>query len=178
MRLGLLTVLAFALPPALAPLVRAGAPGPDAARPAAPAGEWRTTLETQNGNATMTVDLGRVGTRWVGTFDLEGFPIEDYPVEVRVAGDSVTLSFSAIRLDFRGAFTNDGRRMRGSFGDADTVVFERVGDARFADQFLEMEAAAEDSTAVLPLSSDAHELRAAFNRDTDRVRLLLLLSPT
>lgn len=145
---------------------------------AGPAGEWKTSLDTQNGKTAMTVDIGRVDERWVGQFDLEGFPIEDYPVEVKVAGDSVILGFSAIRLDFTGTVSKDGRRMSGSMGAADSVVFERVGDARFSDQFMEMESAADDSTTVLRLSSDAHELRAAFNRDTAQVRLLLLLSPT
>lgn len=43
---------------------------------------------------------------------------------------------------------------------------------------LKLEAAAEDTTAVRLLSNDAAELRAAFNQDIDKVRLLLLLAPS
>ena len=32
--------------------------------------------------------------------------------------------------------------------------------------------------AVTPLSAHADELRAAFNRDADKVRLILLIDPT
>lgn len=156
---------------------RAEAP-PGAGPAPPPAGRWKSTLPTQNGPAVLTVDIGRVGTRWVGEFDLEGFRVENYPVEVEVKGRNVTLHLSAIGVDFRGVLSDDGRRMIETSGDADAIVLERTGEAQFSEHFLELESAAGDSTAVTLLAMDARELRTAFNRDTARVRLLLLLSPT
>ncbi len=58
------------------------------------------------------------------------------------------------------------------------LSFTREGAASFSELFLKLESAAEDTTAVLPLSNDARELRAAFNQDTGKVRLLMLPAPS
>ena len=58
------------------------------------------------------------------------------------------------------------------------LSFTRAGDASFSELFIQLETAADDTTTVLSLSNDARELRTAFNRDTDKVRLLLLLAPS
>jgi hypothetical protein len=86
-------------------------------------------------------------------------------------------------MDFHGVLSGDGARLsgraiqRGQQEDWE-LVFERTGEVSFSELFLKLEAAADDTTAVHSLSTDARELRLAFNRDTDKVRLLLLLAPS
>jgi hypothetical protein len=86
-------------------------------------------------------------------------------------------------MDFKGVLSSDSARLsgraiqRGQQEDWE-LVFERTGEASLSELFLKLEGAADDTTAVHSLSNDARELRAAFNRDTDKVRLLLLLAPS
>ena len=63
--------------------------------------------------------------------------------------------------------------------EQETLEFRREStEARFSDGFLALEAAADDSSRVESLSSSALELREQFNRDSDKTRLIALLSPT
>jgi copper chaperone CopZ len=148
------------------------------------AGHWIATTETEDGQTFEIIpDLGKVASGWVGEFDLPAFGVENYPIEV-AAGDSlIEFHFTAMVMDFRGTLSGDGAQLRGRAiqrGQQEDweLVFERTGEVSFSKLFLKLEAAADDSTAIRSLSNDARELRAAFNRDTDKVRLLLLLAPS
>jgi copper chaperone CopZ len=148
------------------------------------AGHWLATSETEDGQEfEIILDLGQVGSRWVGQFDLPTFNVENYPVEVTVGDSLIELHFTAMTMDFKGVLSSDSARLsgraiqRGQQEDWE-LVFERTGEASLSELFLKLEGAADDTTAVHSLSNDARELRAAFNRDTDKVRLLLLLAPS
>ena len=156
--------------------------GMDSARLASPAGQWVAEVPVDDGNTRVVVDLGTLGSRWVGEFDVPEFGVEDYPVEVSWNGGPVKLHFTAVDYDFEGMISEDGRSMSGTGRREDEelpILFRRVAEApRFSEQFLELEAAADDSLRVATLSSDGAELRERFNADTGKTRLLMLLSPT
>lgn len=154
-----------------------------AATAAAPslAGQWRGQLVAGDGRTSeLVVDVGMVANRWVGQFDLHDFGVEDYPVEVTVDGARVTLYLSAAQIDFEGTLSTAGllAGVATTQGHSDSLVLRRSGDARFSDEFLALEALAEDSTRVEPLSADATALRNRFNGDRAHTRLLMLLSPS
>ncbi|MGQ0722045.1 MAG: heavy-metal-associated domain-containing protein, partial [Candidatus Eiseniibacteriota bacterium] len=146
-------------------------------------GQWETDLPTGEGKVSrMVVDLGTLGSRWVGEFDLMEFQVEDYPVEVSEAGETIRLHFTAIETDFEGRLGEDGSRIGGTATIGDEQVpleLRRVtAEPQFSKDFLALETAAGEPSLVTELSSDARPLRDRFNADRDKTRLLMLLSPT
>lgn len=146
------------------------------------AGQWVTQLKEPNGDMIeMTMDLGQVNGRWVGEFDLIQYGVEDYPVEVIQINPRVRLFFTAMGTAFEGDLSEDGMALEGigRVGDEEeSLVFQRVGEAAFSEDFLELEAAADDPSLVARVSDDGAELRERFNADVTKTRLLMLLSPT
>jgi len=145
-------------------------------------GQWITELEEQNGDIVEVVmDLGVVNSRWVGEFDLRQYRVENYPVEVTSTGSTVKLFLTAIGTAFERTLSASGETLEGTGtagGETESIVFRRNGSAQFSEGFLALEAAADDPSLVLPLSDDGSELRARFNEDVNRTRLLMLLAPT
>jgi copper chaperone CopZ len=147
------------------------------------AGQWRgrLTVSEEGETAELIVDLDRVAERWTGQFDLPGFGVEDYPVEVAFSGRTVTLQLSAAQIEFIGEFNQAADVLTGlaeTHGNRDTVVLRRVGDPQLSEEFMRLEALSGDSTRVEPLSATGSELRKQFNEDRAYPRLLMLLSPT
>ena len=147
------------------------------------AGQWRgqLTVNEEGETSVLIVDLDRVAERWTGQFDLPGFGVEDYPVDVVLAGRTVRLHLSAARIEFVGEFTRTGDALAGmaeTRGHRDSLVLRRVGKAQLSEEFLRLEALSEDSTRVENLSANGMELRRQFNQDREFTRLLMLLSPT
>jgi copper chaperone CopZ len=146
------------------------------------AGHWVTELEEQNGEMIEVImDLGVVNSRWVGEFDLPKYNVMNYPVEVKRSDQSIELFLTVIGMSFEGSIGENGLlagigQSRGA--ENEPVTFRRTGPAEFSDGFLELEAAADDSSLVEILSDDGGELRAQFNADSKKTRLLMLLSPT
>jgi hypothetical protein len=126
------------------------------------------------------MDLGVLNGRWVGEFDLPNYDVMNYPVEVESAEDEVELFFTAMGMSFRGSIGADGALVGvGQVeGQEESIVFARAGAAEFSDEFLELEAAADDASLVISLADDSHQLRQRFNQDVHSTRLLMLLSPT
>ena len=147
------------------------------------AGQWRgrLTVGEEGETSELIVDLDRVAGRWTGQFDLPGFGVEDYPVDVAIAGHTVTLHLSAAQIEFVGEFTRAGDPLAGTAetrGHRDSLVLRRDGKPHFSEEFLRHEALSEDSTRVANLSASGIELRRQFNQDRAFTRLLMLLSPT
>jgi len=143
------------------------------------AGHWEGAIPLENQTPTLAMDVDRMGSRWVGEFDVDAFGVHDYPVHVQIAERQVTIGFTAAAAEFRG--TINGDRMSGAIefdGRKIDVEFRRTGDAVFSAQFLELEAAADDPTRVQTLSANGEELRTRFNADRSKARLVMLLAPT
>ena len=146
------------------------------------AGHWLTELEEQNGEMfEVIMDLGMMNSRWIGEFDLPKYDVMNYPVEVTSSGATITLFLTAVGMSFDGSI-DDGELLTGvgqsPGAENEPVTFRRTGPAEFSDDFLELEAAADDSSLVELLSDDGGELRTPFNADSKKTRLLILLSPT
>jgi copper chaperone CopZ len=146
------------------------------------AGHWLTELEEQNGEMIEVImDLGVVNSRWVGEFDLPKYNVMNYPVEVKSGGAKITLFLTAIGMSFDGSIVENGLLTgvgQSQGAENEPVTFRRTGPAEFSEDFLELKAAADDSTLVEILSDNGSELRARFNVDSKKTRLLMLLSPT
>jgi len=157
-----------------------GASAGGAAASSALAGQWRGQLVVGDGKTSeLIVDLGVVGDRWAGQFDLHDFGVEDYPVDVAIDGQLVTLHLSAAKIDFEGLLAGDVLAgMAKAQGGRDSLVLKRTGEAHFTDDFLALEKVADDPTRLEPLSGDAAVLRKRFNDDREYTRLVMLLSPS
>lgn len=146
------------------------------------AGHWLTQLEEQNGEMIEVImDLGVVSSRWVGEFDLPKYSVMNYPVEVKTTDDTIELFLTAIGMSFKGSIGDDGLLSgvgQSQGAENEPVTFRRTGPAEFSEGFLELEAAADDPSLVEILSDDGSELREQFNADSEKTRLLMLLSPT
>ena len=146
-------------------------------------GQWRGKLTVSpDGETTdLIVDLDHLAGRWTGQFDLPGFGVEDYPVEVAFAGRKVTLQLSAAQIEFAGELNQTSDALVGmaeTRGHRDPLVLRLAGQAALSKEFLHLEALSGDSTRVEPLSTTGVELRKQFNEDRAHTRLLMLLSPT
>lgn len=137
-----------------------------------------------------TVEIARdAQANLVGTIDLPSQRMKFHPLrDFRIEGSKVSFAFyrhSERRgpdspFVFEGSLSPDGRVLEGIFTgfyneekgtDRVPFRFERIG-----------EAGDERPEPVKPplytLSPSGEELREAFNRDADAVRLLILISPT
>ena len=146
------------------------------------AGHWVTELEEQNGEMIeVIVDIGVVNSRWVGEFDLPQYEVMNYPVEVKITGNTIELFLTAIGMSFKGSIDDDGVLAgvgQSPGAENEPVSFRRTGPAEFSEGFLELEATADDSSLVEILSDDGSELKERFNAAREQTRLLMLLSPT
>jgi hypothetical protein len=172
----------FALPKEVA-----SAPATPPARGPQADGLWEGVLVYKPGEleADITVELARQPDGGlVGTIDVPNQQIKFHPLEnVKADGPDVSFVFSRysetaqmmVVSPFTATVAADGRTMSGEFleGGKNRVPFvlERKGDAGSDRQ--------EPPPGVVhTLSADGAELKQAFNRDKDKVRLVLLLSPT
>lgn len=164
---------------------RSGAAQREAPAPS-PEGLWQGAIVYQPGRAEVDifVELAPLPDgRWTGTIDVLPHGLQYQPLdEVSVQGSQVSFLYvrespTAGRLEspFTGELSADGDSIRGEFVEGrqnhHTFVLERIGEA--GDPRPDPRAA-----EILPLSESAEELRAAFNRDREAVRVVLLLSPT
>ena len=146
-------------------------------------GHWSAIVKRDGADHRIDVDLDLLESRWVGEFDVPSFGLENYPVEVALTDTTVDLHFSGVAVDFHGRFSpaadsliGIARRMGESEGPFE-LELHRTGAASFSEMFLALEKAGMDSASVHVLSG-LEELKAAFNRDKDSVRLLMLLAPS
>lgn len=175
-----------ALTAALALGSPARAPGADAGPAPSPEGLWRGVILYDPGKTEIdiVVELARAPDgRWAGTIDVLPMNLEYQPLEdISVEGSHVTFWFNRdsptagrVESPFEGELSADGSTLEGEFieGGKNPHPFTlgRIGEAG--------EPRPEPRIAELhPLSADGDELREAFNRHQDAVRLVMLLSPT
>jgi hypothetical protein len=169
-----------ALGPAAEAAAQGGAPAPT------PEGLWQGPILYDSGRAEVDVIVELAPAtdgRWAGTIDIPTHGLQFHPLdEIAVEGAKVSFLFvrqspaaGRVESPFEGELSTDGATLRGTFTEGRKnpfpLVLERIGEAgdpRPEPRFSE----------VHPLSPDAEELRAAFNRDEEAVRVVMLLSPT
>lgn len=154
---------------------------------AAAEGLWAGTLiyKPAEQEAEVTVELARDPQgRWVGTIDVPNQNMKFFPLaNVRAAGGIVSWQFDRfsdkagilVQTPFTGKLSADGGTISGDFFEGGRnhvpLVLRRVGEAGSPREEPRL-------APVTRLSESGEELRAAFNRDAGKVRLLMLLSPT
>lgn len=144
------------------------------------AGRWTGRLPVSAEKMVpLTVDVGRLGDRWIGEADVEDQGVKDHPVGVVVQDSVLRLTLSR-GVTFQGRLSPDGKSIHGQFTHGDDVSqlsLTRAGGAQFSKALLEFEQSAAGAP-VNSLSDDGVELRRDFNRERSKVRLVLILSPT
>jgi|GEM_PF-209893 len=177
------------LPPPAPPTPMVTAPGawPNAGGAPDASGLWEGTLDYRHAEleADVVVELARDSQgKWVGTIDVPNQNMKFFPLaNIRADGSDVYWQFNRfarkagvmVETPFTGKLSADGSTMSGDFfegGKAHVpLVLRRKGEAGSARD--------EPSPApVTVLSDSGEELKAAFNRDAGKTRLLMLLSPT
>ena len=174
------------LPAALLLLLLA-APSIQAAEAPSAEGLWQGVIFYKRAEVEvdMTVELARTAKgEWAGTIDIPSQKLEYHPLEsVQVNGRDVSFVLSrfsqhakaTIVSPFQGKLSEDGKTIQGEFieGGKNRMAFllEREGAAG-------SERAKPPAPPVQTLSASGEELKAAFNRDADKTRFVLLLSPT
>ena len=179
---GLIVCTAFGLPASLAA---------SAAEPRDLEGLWegRAVFARAELEADLVVELARKPEGpWVGTIDVPNQRLQFHPLDaVRVSEEGpglvVELVYSRfvpelgrrVTYGFRGTLSPDGGRVEGEVEREDgppvPFVLEQLGPPGMPrPERPEME--------VHDLAPDAGELRARFEADRGRTRLLMLLSPT
>jgi hypothetical protein len=192
---GLLVVLvlgAAAALPAQPPAAAAPAT-PAAPAPAARAdGLWQGSVDHLPGQIEwdLGVELATAADgRLVGTLDIPVQRMKLHPLDhLSVDGNKVNFEFERLpgqqvpenRFRLEGTLSPDGQTLSGFFlGRIQGVdlhspfVLRRIGDAG-----AERPKSAAAARPVVALSARGDELRAAFNRDQGKLRLVILLSPT
>ncbi len=146
------------------------------------AGRWHAQIPVDDGStADLFLDLGRLDGRWIGECDFEAFGLSDFNLRMTVRDSALHLDFGRADVSFDGVRTGSPARVSGVLrrenGPID-LVFTRVGDEQLSAELLRFERASADSARLLSLGRNGNELRAAFNRDRSKTRLVVLLSPT
>lgn len=164
------------------------APVPVAASAERFSGLWRGLIV--NRPAELEVEIvveiaAAVGGGLGGTIDVPTYHLAYIPLEgLKTDGDRIEFSFrrnsesfgEGAQSRFEGVLAAGGGEVRGEYTEAGarrlTFFLERVGEAG------EPRLEPPPPPPLQALGERGEELRAAFNLDVDRVRLLLLLSPT
>lgn len=161
---------------------------PVAAPAASLEGLWEGALLMKPGEleVEVAVELAHdAAGRLVGTFSVPWADVPMAPLQdVKTDGSSISFAFTRfsqraqveVRSTFEGTVSADGKTIRGELLEGGknkyTCILERTGDAGTE----RPQPAA--SAPVLALSDAGGELKEAFNRDADKVRLVFLISPT
>ena len=179
---------------ALAAVLAAGAEAAQTAGPPRPDGNggvdftglWEGQIVYQRAEVEfdLTVEIFRgADGKLLGTVDLPSERVKFRPLRnIEVQGRHLNMEFlldSEVRgpdatFKLQADLAPDGKTMHGVFvesGGSRPFFLDRRGDPG-------SERPPERRSPVTNLSDQAAELKAAFNRDADRVRLVLLLSPT
>lgn len=176
--------VAFALP--APPAAPSAAPPPPAPSSARVEGLWEGVIFIQRGwlEVELLVELMAGGAAgWVGNADLPTQGLQYVPLS-RVVVDGPKVSFEihrpaegaveALDVRFEGALAEDGRTISGQFqeeGKTYEFALRRIGEAG-------MERPVPAQPELRLLADRGEELKKLFNQEKDKLRLVLLLSPT
>lgn len=157
-----------------------------AASSASPEGLWEGVIFIQRGwlEVELRVELMQGGAAgWAGNADLPSQALQYIPLsQLAVEGRKVSFelhrpadgAMSAIDGRFEGDLSEDGQMLSGKFreeGKTFDFALERIGEAG-------MERPVPAYPDLQLLADRGDELKELFNREQDRLRLVILLSPT
>jgi hypothetical protein len=150
-------------------------------------GLWEGVIVYRPAQIELDLTVEIAADPLVGTIDIPVQGLKFLPLlNLKQEGSRVAFEFDRFpdkegpegRFEFRGELSPDGRRITGECNGRNAGVdlrlpfqLERRGDAG-------RERPPEVRPPLTPMSDAGDELRAAFNRDKDKIRLVLLLSPT
>ena len=173
-------------PSAIPPPSPSAPPSSSTPVPASPEGLWEGEIFINRGwlEVELLVELFQGGPAgWAGSADLPTQGLQFVPLSA-ISVDRPRISFeihrpaeggvAAVDVRFEGELSADGRKIAGKFleeGKAFEFALQRIGEAG-------MDRPAPVSPELRLLSDRGEELRELFNRDQDKLRLVLLLSPT
>jgi hypothetical protein len=161
---------------AAAPATPTTPPAPPAAGPGF-AGHWDgaiiRTLGRDEIDFTLDLEPPRQEVGWTGKMSVLLTGVKDRPLD-KVAVDGSTITFEDVaengRRTFKGKLSDDGSRIVGDYTRGDTSFpfeLERRTSYRTPSE-----------SELIDLSPDFKELKQLFDQDKDKVRMVLLLSPT
>lgn len=150
---------------------------PALAEPPDPAGVWNgwVVYAPAQTEVEVTVELARrYDGAWVGTIDVPVQSIELMPLQ-RVVVNGLQVSFDLVESSgvsaFSGQLSADGKQIRGEVREGDAAqpfLLERKTERPAPGR----------ASQLRRLSEDGAELRALFDQEADKVRLVVLVSPT
>ena len=177
--------VAFLLPAATPPAPTVPS-APAIPVPGSPEGLWEGEIFIQRGwlEVELLVELFQGGPEgWGGNADLPTQGLQFVPLSA-ISVERPKVSFeihrpaqgavAAVDVRFEGELSADGRTIAGKFleeGKAFDFALKRIGEAG-------IDRPAPAAPELRLLSDRGEELRELFNREQDKLRLVLLLSPT
>lgn len=148
-------------------------------------GRWHGTIGTPPDSASVFIDVDTIGGhRLIAEADIPAQALSDFPLEVELARDTLRFHWSRAALDgpVLSAITPPlGDTMSALFSQGGTgspLRLTRIGPPRISDFLRDVSRGASNGRDITVLSDGAGPLREHFNANSDKVRLLLLLSPT
>jgi len=146
-------------------------------------GHWEGAVDFPDRKMPVILDIAmEKDGRVLAEADVPSEGLEDYPIELNIAGDSVWISLQSLEAgpEFRGRKDNGAQGIDGEFfveQERFPARFNRLGVAQISAARRTFEAAPNKPVTVVSADA-AHELRDSFNGDAGKTRLLLFLSPT
>lgn len=178
--------VAFVLPAAAVAPPPSPRTAPATAVPRSPEGLWEGEIFIQRGwlEVELLVELFDGGPAgWAGNADLPTQGLQFVPLSA-ISVDKPRVSFeihrpaeggvAAVDVRFEGELSADGRTLAGKFleeGKTFDFALHRIGEAG-------IDRPAPVAPELRMLSDQGEELKELFNREQDKLRLVLLLSPT
>ena len=165
-------------------LIAASGPASSTDRNVLLRGRWQGVLGDDADSTIVIIDADTLAGRVIAEATIPDQEVSDFPLGVDVDRDSVRFQLS--RSGTGGpvltlALPVRGKIMRGRYRDGATALparFQRVSAPEISSTLLAISRDSPDALDVTVLSKDASELREHFNAHADRVRLVILLSPT
>lgn len=148
-------------------------------------GRWHGTLGARQDSTIVVIDVYTLARgRWIAEADIPSQDVRDFPLSIDLSGDTVRFQLSRSGREgpvLRVVLSRRGDALIGTFaqeGSETPARLSRIGRPDISDELRSMSGDPSGKHGLTVLSGDSRELRESFNAHADRVRLVMLLSPT